>query len=668
MNFAILREWFRRRSSYYILFALLCFGGLFVIAFSGQKTIPFPVCVVAVAALYLLFCAGIKIFGGKTMSGGSADHLQAKMSQSFLPVLNHPVVILDEKDKIIWYNDAFSSLSPARSNYFGKQFSQIVPHSRAELLSAGREGLTVDLFDKKFVLYGYPILQSGGKKHIICLWEDITPEETLRAHLRDQSLTIAYLSIDNLDEVMSHLQDEYRSSVAEVSLILRDCAKEAGGFLKEYERDRFILILDRAGLDRFISSKFDILDKVREIRIGESSMPITVSMGISGVEGTPEEKEVAARAALDMALQRGGDQAVIKTENGMEYYGGKSRTVQKHTKVRARGIANRLVYLMSESSNVLIMGHKNPDFDSIASCAGLARLAIFCGVDVHIVIDRNDGNLRKCFEKLDRLPEYDDLFLPASEAQDFIRPDTLLIVSDVNNRAQFEAPDLADAASRTVVIDHHRKTAEYPNPPLIDYIDPSVSSASELVAEILEQCLPAGTLPKEEADLLLAGILLDTRLFSKNTGVRTFSAALYLRGEGAVPSDAHSVFGSDLDEVVREAVFESNVILYRKGIAIATNEGSEDAEGSPLDRVAAAKAADKFLTVDGVTASFTVCRIGRTVHISARSGGKINVQLICEKLGGGGRFDAAAVQMENISLRDALEKLKKAIDEYPEEA
>lgn len=404
-----------------------------------------------------------------------------------------------------------------------------------------------------------------------------------------------------------------------------------------------------------------MLDEIREIHVGDTTMPVTISMGIATISGSLYEKERATQTALDMALQRGGDQVVIKTADGVEFYGGKTKTVQKRTKVRARVIANELIMLISAADNVLVMGHKFADFDAFASCIAVVRLCKFCGVQALVVSDKNDKNLAGCFKRLEGNPEYRNLFIDKIEAQDMIHSGTLAVVVDVNNIDFCEAPDVVNTVQNLVIIDHHRKTAEFKNTPKIAYIEPSASSASELMSEFLEQILPQGTLPKVEADLLLAGILLDTKRFTHNTGVRTFSSALYLRSEGASPIDAQDLFKMDIEDFLSEAKFESNVVIYKSVIAIALNDSDEN---TSIGRVNAARAADRLLGVEGVLAAFALCRIGDTVHISARSQGKINVQLILEKMGGGGHFDSAGAQMKSSSVANALTMLRTAIDEY----
>ena len=310
------------------------------------------------------------------------------------------------------------------------------------------------------------------------------------------------------------------------------------------------------------------------------------------------------------------------------------------------------------------MGHRTPDADSFASCMAVARIASFCGATAHIVIDRNDKNLKNCFASLDDNPDYEGIFVDKAQAQDLMESGTLVVVTDVNNMNICEAPDVVASADEYVVIDHHRKTSEFVRQPKIGYIEPSASSCSELMSELLELILPQGTLTKEEADLLFAGMLLDTKQFTHNTGVRTFSAALYLRNEGASPLDAQALFKTELDDFLSEAQFESNVSIYKGCVAIALNEADTS---NSVTRVNAAKAADRLLSVEGIRAAFAICSIDKVICISARSDGTVNVQRMTEKLGGGGHFDSAGVQLRDITMKEAIIQLRTAIDEFLDE-
>ncbi len=617
------------------------------------------------AAVYIVLTVGgsqvIRFFRRRFLPGEEKKSpLFGNLTLDFIGSLNAPTVICDNNYKVVWYNKAFAELKPSESLY-GVPFSHLCPLEPAALLAeTGTDGLNCESFGGYYTVKGYNLV-SQNKSYFVTVWNDRTVlHDTLR-RLSESETMVAYIIVDNLEEMLMYMQDTYRSISSDVGRVLREWAENAGGLLKEYERDKYLFLFSAEKLEGFIAGKFDVLDRIREIRIGEGSLPVTVSIGVSGTGGTLAEKERSAHASLDMALQRGGDQAVIRTESGLDFFGGRTKTIQRRTKVRSRVFSNELIMHISGSSNVLVMGHRGADFDSVGACVGIARLCVFCGVPVNIVVNLNDPNLTKCFEKIRRVPEFPDVFIDSVAAQDMIGSETLLIVVDVNNRTQYESTDVYDNVHKIVVIDHHRKTAEFTNEPLLSYIEPSASSACELVSEILEQVLPSGLLTKEEADLMFAGILVDTKNFARNTGVRTFSAALWLRGEGANPSDAQDLFRTDVNDLIREARFESNVVVYRGKIAISVNDADDN---QPSDRIIAAKAADKLLTVEGVAASFTLCRIDNVIHVSARSSGSINVQVIAEKLGGGGHYDAAATQIRDQSMGEVLKRLKQAIDEY----
>jgi len=618
-------------------------------------------------ALQIVFSLGYRFFSinmrvgiGETMTPALGN-----MTLDLMIRLNFPVLILDENQRIVWYNKSFTSLAGVKSVLYGKRFEEYCPSPLSDITAAeASDGLAVEAFDGYYTVKAYPTTVDESS-FTITVWQDTTELFEARRLIEEEDTQVAYIVIDNLEEIIRYVRDKYRSASGDVADILKNWADSVDGVIKEYERDKFVFLFAAKHLDEFIESKFDILDRVREIRVGDASLPITVSIGISGMGATLAEKEMNAHAALDTALQRGGDQVVVRRSGENEIYGGRVQTAQKRTKVRARVFADQLASVIAASSNVLVMAHSHPDFDAIGASAGIARLCFFCGVPVNIITDVESPDFAKCADRLSTVSEYrkGGVFVDASEGQELLESETLLIVVDVNNPTQFQAPFVAENAGKIVVIDHHRKTGELGYNPSVAYIEPAASSASELVAEVLEHCLPATGLAREEADLMLAGIMLDTKQFMRNTGSRTFGAALYLRSEGANPTLAQELFRTELSDLMREAAFESNVIIYRTNIAIA--QGGSD--GGPKDRIAAAKAADKLLSVDGVSASFVVCAMDQVIHVSARSAGKINVQLILEKLGGGGHFDSAATQFRNITVKEALERLKGAIDAYLDE-
>ncbi len=561
-----------------------------------------------------------------------------------------PVVITDNSGRIVWMNSAAAGVSETGQ-----------PASFEEMFTLSQDGIYVsDGKNASYMCETHTALGADDNEYTVYTLYDVTARIENEKLLLSRDAVIAYITIDNLDELISYEQEDYRAASADCDKILRTWASESGGVLKEYQQDKYMFIFEKKYLPVFTEKGFDVLDKIRSIRLGENSIPVTVSIGVSAMGTTLQEKEKNAKSALDMALQRGGDQAVLKGEGTLDIFGGKTKGSQKKTSVRARVVANELVSHISSSDNVLIMFHRFGDFDAIGSAVGLARLAMFCGVDVNIVCDENDTGIRKCREWIMAEKDYRGVFIDSASALDRITSGTLLIVCDVSNPRQFECPALAENCRNIVIVDHHRKTVEFEREPIISYIEPSASAASELVAEMLEQVLPAECLLPREADLMMAGILLDTNQFTKSTGTRTFSAALYLRSMGADVGDVQEFFKTDLKDYQRELRFNTNVEIYRDVAAIAIAQGDCTVE----DKIPAAKAANRLLTVEGVKASFAIVPIGDEVHISARSSGTINVQLILEELRGGGHYDAAGTRIEGTTVLEAEKMLKAAIDKY----
>lgn len=619
----------------------------------------------AVLVLYAVACVLILRFADRRGPHGADSQLLSPVLGNIMldtvMKLNTPVFICDEKEeRIIWYNRALSASCDTGAQLYGHKAEEFLSCRVSELLRDNASGgIPVLIGDNSFRATASRI-RAKDKVFFLVSMDDVTETERLYTQMAQAEAVVAYIMVDNLDDLLQYEQQKFRSVGVQIESVLREWAEQSEGVLKEYERDRYLFVFEARHLDDFIVRKFDILDKIRDIRIGDGKLPVTVSIGVSNVRGSFLEKERAAAVALDMALQRGGDQVVVKNDNGIEFYGGRTKTVQKRTKVRARVIANELITHISRASNVVVMGHRYADFDAFGACVGVARLAMFCGIPVNIVTDLQDRNLAGCRRILGRLKDYTDVLVDSREALELVSANTLLVIVDANNPALYESPALAQNVENIVILDHHRKTEEFERQPLISYIEPSASACCELVAEMMEQILPDGLLLPSEANLMLAGILLDTKQFTKNTGSRTFSAAMYLRDRGASPTEVQKLFKTNLDDFIREAKFRSNVVIYRGVTAIALGEG----EGVASDRIAAAKAADKLLTVHGVQAAFALVRIGDVVHISARSSDTVNVQLILEKLRGGGHFDAAAAQVSGTTLQDALVQLKAAIDAY----
>ncbi len=583
--------------------------------------------------------------------------------------LESPVLICRQDGKIVWCNSGLSSVLPALKRVSGKTVEEVLGVSAEEFSTAeNKGGFTFELGNEYYIAETQQIKSSRGDLLIISApatgFKAATDELALfRQRIEESELVVAYVYIDNLTELSQNEGESFRPAATKIDEFLREWAADVNGIIKEFERDRYLLIFEKRFLDRYKETKFDVLDSIRDIRVGNDRLPVTVSMGIASVRGEFAEKDKAARAALDMALGRGGDQVVVKSDDSTEFFGGRTKASQRRSGVKSRVVSNELLMHISRSSGVFIMGHKYPDYDSVGACVGLARVAEFCGVDVHIVADPEDPNVALCRTLYDGdAGAEDDLFITSETALDVVRTDSFVIMTDVNNIDISECPDLIGVCGGYAVIDHHRKHAEFARRPDIEYIETKASSACELVAEMMEQVLPAGFVGTGEANLMLSGIILDTKKFTRSTGARTYGAALYLHDNGATPEAVQELFKSGLDSFVKEAKFRSGVRVYRQCTAITVCD--TDGEGGTSDKVLASTVADNLIGVRGIKAAFAIVKLGDVIHISARSSGEINVQLILEKLEGGGHFDTAGTQIRGCTPDEAEVRLKAAIDEY----
>ncbi len=445
---------------------------LAAVAVVGSLTsLPLPL--ICIAAFVLILVAAILITlltDHRSPHGADSQVLSPVLGNIMLDTVMKqasPVLICDaEEERIIWYNRAFAAAAEAKSQMYGSRVSDYLNCAAGDILAENAtDGSAVSIGSRAFRAQAYT-LRAKDKNFCLVSMTDVTETERLYQQLAQSESIVAYILIDNLDEMLQYEQEKSRTVALQIETVLRDWAAEVNGILKEYERDRYLFLFEARYLDDFIVRKFDILDKIRDIRVGDAKLPVTISVGVANVRGEFSEKERAATAALDMALQRGGDQVVVKSEAGIECYGGRTKTIQKRTKVRARVIANELIMHMSRASNVLIMGHKYADFDAFGAAVGIARLSMFCGNRVNIVTDLKDPNLAGCRRMLAKEPEYTDVLVDAGEALELLSANTLLIVVDVNNASKFESPELAQNAENIVIIDHHRKTAEFEKEPL----------------------------------------------------------------------------------------------------------------------------------------------------------------------------------------------------------
>ena len=628
----------------------------------------------------------------------SGDHstsksLTTKMHNMLKYVVDLPYAITDENGRVRVINQALQELLGAREPFFRGTVSDICSGTTLrDILSAGNRtedkgtdlgksvsgeeaplrtatgGTVVRIKNAdRYVARAY-VLDLEGQFNYLVTFTDITELCELREKTERDMPVVAYIDVDNLEELAQYTRSNYRDISRRVDDALLQWASNMNGMLREYERDRYILLFSQEKLFACEENKFsELLDVIRDIRLGEYGIPVTLSVGISVSDGTMEERAKDAQSALDMALQRGGDQVAVRRRDGIHYYGGQTRTFQRRTKVQSRMVASYLLSKISESDNLLIMGHRKPDFDSIGSCVGIAQLGLLAGVRTKIIMDLHNDNFKIATKRLIASRTYADIFVSGHEALGLVRPGTLLIIADANNLEIIESPEVAESvrriSGRIAIIDHHRQTGEYDFEPIMTYIEPGASSASELVTEMLEQSENSGDehsslVSDEVASVILSGIMLDTGGFIHNTGSRTLDAARYLYGKGANAEYVHSFFNEDYDDYVRDRSFAGCMRLQENTVGMTWRRGTGN---GARDRVAAAKEAEKLLNVKGVSAAFALVMIDEAVHISGRSDGTVNVQLILERLGGGGRFDSAGAALSGVSLDVAKTNLQNAI-------
>ncbi len=636
--------------------SLACFNIALVAVLSSVMKLPVVLPAVAVTLMYLAEVAYIAFKRSKRLEAVPQKDIHMLLMEEGSVVFKNttsPVIAFNSLGTILWYNDAMRETLDVYENYISKNINALFGIT-PEDVNGGE--VIVNLEKKVYALEGFPVSEKNDGLYIAILTDVTKLKETERKYL-DERIAVAYIAIDNVEDVLQYVHEKLADAVTRTDEKLKSWAASMNGIIKSYDKDKYIMLFDSVYLDKCLNDRFSILDEIRDSRVGDG-VSITVSIGVSRSRDTLSERELDARDAIDLALQRGGDQAVYKSEDGTEFYGGRTKTIYKRSNVRSRSFASQLTALMVRSDNVLIMGHRYGDFDSIGASVGVARLAMLCGVKANIAIDLHDKNLRPCIEMMQKTDMYSEVFVDNAYGLDLLGSDTLVVLVDHSSITRAQFSDIAAKAGSIAIVDHHRKTDNMSDVIKLSYIEPSASSTCELVTEMLESTVSSQNLIKEEADILLAGILLDTKQFTRNTGTRTFGAAQYLRGAGANPTDVYNLFKAVPEDLSKEARFHTSITLYKECIAIASCDGETDESF----RIIASKAADKMLSLRGVEAAFALVRIGEQIHISARSAGKINVQLILERMGGGGHFDVAGAQIVSDSINAVLSELKYSID------
>lgn len=470
---------------------------------------------------------------------------------------------------------------------------------------------------------------------------------------------IGIIVLDNYEELMQRVTEEEKLKItSNAEKNIYSWVNKYDGLLVKAERDTYVCIFDQLNLEKIKEDKFEILDEIKEIKT-QDNIQLTLSIAISENEKTNSEEYKSAKAVIDIALGRGGDQAIIKQNGKYYFFGGRTQEVEKRTRVKARIVAQALEELMNSASNVIIMGHTNSDIDAMGSGMGVYRIAKTIGKDAYIVNETNGTSLDNFINDLKDIEEYNDVIIDKAEALNKISADSLLVVVDTDKKNYVEAPELLDKTDKIVVIDHHRRGTDYIENAILTFHEVYASSACELVTELVEYAEKTVKLTKFEVEALYAGIMMDTKNFTFKTGVRTFEAAAFLRKCGVDIIKVKKWFQSDLETYnkISEIVAKSEIIDDTIAISIYDKEDSDA-------NITCAKAADELLTISNITASFVIGKMGDKIYISGRSIGDINVQLILEKLGGGGHITVAGAQVEGMTQEEVKQELINRINEY----
>ena len=592
---------------------------------------------------------------------GSVDTAsKSTLINSPLPTL----VFRPDTGEIIWSNESFLQLAGVREHLFEMRLSEAVPDFQVQWLLSGKQESPerVELNNHRFRVYG-SLVRSRNRTGVQSLvattyWVETTEADHLREVYEASRPVAAILMLDNYEDLMKACEDTQRSAVlAQIDEKLQTWANAGQGILLKTDRNHYLFLFEEQYFQHFLDEKFSILDTVRAIRVAENIHP-TLSIGIGKDSPSIPELYKNAKLSLEMALSRGGDQAVVRNQVDFAFYGGRTKATEKRTKVKSRVMANAFRELIADAGEVYIMGHSFADMDAVGAAAGICCAARKRGKQARIVIDREHTAAETLIARLDALPEYSGVFLTPAEAFLQMRADTLLVVVDTNRPDMVENPQLLESCNRVAVIDHHRRAATYIENAAFNFHEPYASSASELVTELLQYLVEPTDLLREEAGALLAGIVLDTKHFTQRTGGRTFEAAAFLRRSGADTAEVQRLFQGDLKDMVTKYDIIRRAEMYRSNIAVSV------VEEPGVDRVAAAQAADDLLTLKGVQASFVIYTAEGAVLMSARSLGEINVQVILEALGGGGNSTTAGARIEDTDPESVRQQLIGVLDAY----
>ena len=643
-----------------IVCVMVVFCTLIVIATMLINTVAFWI---EAAALVLLY---VYLFVSLSRANKAVDEYLSYMARTLesqmhglLPDFPIPLVVANESGEIVWYNRPFEAGVLRGKQMVGSAIDILVPDVDLDGDIRTR-GIRLRYEERSYRVY---MVEAVGERDDSLRLFYFLDETELRHYTNEYfetRMSVAVIMLDSYDELLQDAKESEKTRIiGAMEETLEKFANDHSCYLtRTARRDKYIAIIEERSLKKIIEERFRLLDDIRELEIPEMKARPSISIGVGRGADSLTEAERLAEQALEMALGRGGDQAAVKNENGgFEFFGGIHKGVEKRTRVKSRIVAAALGELIESADNVLVMGHRFADIDSLGSAVGMAKLSISRGKPTYIVLDPVK-NLAVSLLKNVYEQGYRDVFVTPAQAAKLVRPKTLLAVVDTHVAMLTEAPELLGACEDIVVIDHHRKMVGHIDNAKIFFHEPNASSASEMVTELLQYSGEGHDITPVEAEALLAGITLDTKNFVMRTGVRTFEAAAYLRKMGADTVEVKRMFAGTMSAYQKRTKLVASAHIYRRcAIAGARDSTSEI-------KIVAPQTADELLNIDGVDASFVMYDYGGEVSISARSLGKINVQLIMEKLGGGGHQTMAGTQLKGETIENAGEMLERAIDEY----
>ncbi len=577
-----------------------------------------------------------------------------------------PMLILDIEGKIVWYNDYSSTIFGVQDLY-GMMLTQVITDFKWTELLKSTDDINMDVVynERNYSVFGSIIKRNDSEDKdaaysVLLYFNDITDSVVSKKKREAEKVDVAIVTVDNYDDVFQAMDNvKSQDTIGKINSIVSKWVNESNGVMKKMESDRYLVFFEHQYLENYIKNKFDILDKIRAVG-DEIKEPITISIGI-GTGGHLLENETNARASVEMAWGRGGDQVVVKNQEEFKFYGLSTKDYEKSTRVKTRMFASALKEMISQSDKVIIMGHSAADYDSFGAAVGISRAARIMKKEVHIVLDSSPA-IKPLYDEMQTISDYTSMIISPNMAMEIADKNTLLIIIDTHRPSMMPAPDLLNVASKVVLIDHHRRSTEFIDNLSLIYLEPYASSSCEMVTEILQYIDDKKIMNTFEATCLYLGIFMDTKNFVTKTGVRTFEAASYLRRYGVNTMDAKKHLNLDFDEYVKRMDIIRIAEIWNTDIAVSICDYAFNNM-----RVISSQAADEMLNILGIKAAFVVYQVENVVYFSARSFTDVNVQLIMEKLGGGGHMTVAGCQLKNISLGEAREKLKDAIKEYIEE-